>query len=66
VGTGDSAIIDIGDKEIVIDGGLTTKVLSDYVARTGIIDGPIELLVLTHADSDHWTGLRRLLGFCPY
>jgi hypothetical protein len=39
VATGDSAIIDIGDKEIVIDGGLSTKVLSDYVARTGSSTG---------------------------
>jgi competence protein ComEC len=63
VGTGDSAIIDVGDKESVIDGGLSTKVLNDYVTTTGIIGGPIELLVVTHADSDHWTGLPKLLGF---
>jgi beta-lactamase superfamily II metal-dependent hydrolase len=30
VGTGDSTIIDVGDKEIIIDGGLGVKVLSDY------------------------------------
>jgi len=65
VGTGDSAIIDVGDKEVVIDGGLSTKILSDYATRTGIIDGPIELLVVTHADSDHWSGLPKLLGFTP-
>lgn len=63
VGTGDSAIIDIGDREIVIDGGDSTRVLDDYAARTGIIDGPIELVVVTHADSDHWRGFTRLLGF---
>lgn len=63
VGTGDSAIIDIGESEIVIDGGDSVRVLHDFAARTGIIDGPIELVVVTHGDSDHWKGLTRLLGF---
>lgn len=63
VGTGDSAIIDVGETEIVIDGGDSVKVLHDFAARTGIIDGPIELVVVTHGDSDHWKGLTRLLGF---
>lgn len=63
VGTGDAAIIDMGDREIVIDGGNSTRVLNAYAERTGIIDGPIELVVVTHGDTDHWKGLRRLLGF---
>src|SRR5688572_31166364 len=46
VGTGDSAIIDVGDREIIIDGGDSTRILHDYVARTGVIDGPIELVVV--------------------
>lgn len=63
VGTGDSAIIDMGDKEIVIDGGDSISVLDRYVRNTGVIQDPIELLVVTHGDTDHWNGLRRLLGF---
>lgn len=63
VGTGDSAIIDIGDKEIIIDGGDSIRVLNAYAERTGIIDDPIELVVVTHGDTDHWKGLSRLLGF---
>src|SRR5687767_14603748 len=63
VGTGDAAIIDIGSTEIVIDGGDSVQVLTDYVTRTGLVDGPIELVVVTHGDSDHWKGLTRLLGF---
>jgi beta-lactamase superfamily II metal-dependent hydrolase len=63
VGTGDSAIIDVGETEIIIDGGNSTRVLHDYAENTGIIDGPIELVVVTHGDSDHWKGLTRLLGF---
>lgn len=63
VGTGDAAIIDIGESEIIIDGGDSVRVLTDYANETGIIDGPVELVVVTHADSDHWKGLNRLLGF---
>lgn len=28
-----------------------------------IIDGPVELVVVTHGDTDHWKGLQRLLNF---
>jgi len=63
VGTGDSAIIDMGDREIIIDGGDSIKVLNEYVKRTGVIQDPIELVVVTHGDTDHWNGLRRLIGF---
>lgn len=63
VGTGDAAIIDIGDREIVIDGGNSTLALSGYAERLGIIEPPIELVIVTHGDTDHWKGLRRLLGF---
>lgn len=63
VGTGDSAIIDMGDREIIIDGGDSIKVLNHYAKRTGVIQDPIELVVVTHGDTDHWNGLRRLIGF---
>jgi beta-lactamase superfamily II metal-dependent hydrolase len=63
VGTGDSAIIDIGDKEIVIDGGNSSTILKKYVTERQIIDGPIELVVVTHGDTDHWKGLQRLMNF---
>ena len=39
------------------------RVLHDYNRDNKIIDGPIELIIVTHADSDHWRGLRRILGF---
>ena len=63
VGTGDATIIDMGDREIIIDGGNFPNDLRNYADEAGIIDGPIELLILTHADADHWKGLVRLLGF---
>ena len=40
VGTGDAAIIDIGDKEIIIDGGNSATVLTNYLKSHPIIDGP--------------------------
>jgi competence protein ComEC len=63
VGTGDSAIVDMGDREIIIDGGNSPSVLRNYVNARNIIDGPIELVVVTHGDTDHWRGLNRLMNF---
>jgi beta-lactamase superfamily II metal-dependent hydrolase len=63
VGTGDSAIIDMADREIVIDGGDSIAVLNRYARRTDLIQDPIELVVVTHGDTDHWKGLTRLVGF---
>lgn len=63
VGVGDAAIIDLGEKEIVIDGGNYINDISSYNEKWNIIDGEIELLIVTHGDQDHWMGLRRLLGF---
>ena len=63
VGTGDSAIIDMGNREIIIDGGDSIAVLNRYARRTDVIQNPIELVVVTHGDTDHWKGLTRLVGF---
>lgn len=63
VGVGDSIIIDQGDREIIIDGGNYKYDLAKYLNETGIIDGAIELGIVTHGDSDHWKGFSRVLGF---
>ena len=63
VGTGDSTIIDMGDREIIIDGGDSIAVLNRYAKRVGLIQDPIELVIVTHGDTDHWKGLTRLVGF---
>lgn len=63
VGTGDSTIIDMGNREIIIDGGDSIAVLNRYARRTDVIQDPIELVVVTHGDTDHWKGLTRLVGF---
>jgi competence protein ComEC len=63
VGTGDGIIIDMGDREIVIDGGWEHTPLAAYAEAHDLIQWPIELVIVTHGDYDHWNGLRRLLGF---
>jgi beta-lactamase superfamily II metal-dependent hydrolase len=63
VGTGDSTIINIGDKEIIIDGGKYLTILDQYVAETEIIQDPVELVIVTHPDDDHWKGFVRLFNF---
>lgn len=61
VGVGDALILDTGDVEVLIDGGMHATPLREYVAATQVIQDPIELLIVTHADSDHWKGAAELL-----
>ncbi len=62
VGTGDAAfIVTPGRKKILIDGGLNKRALG-FLAWKYRLDQPghsvdLDLLVLTHADDDHITGL---------
>lgn len=59
VDDGDSVLIDLGETEILIDGGLpmsgVAKYLNDYV------DGSLEVMVATHPHPDHIGGLIRVL-----
>ena len=70
VGIGDGIILDMGDREILIDGGMNSSSMKDYVEQEKLIDGPIELAIVTHADMDHWKGMSALLfppnGSRPY
>lgn len=59
--TGDGLVIDMGDKEIVIDGGMHTG-FEKYIEAKGLIQDPIELAIVTHGDADHWKGLQHLLN----
>ncbi len=63
VGTGDSAIIDMGEQEILIDGGNYANDLHDYIKQEDIVQGTIELVIVTHGDQDHWKGMVRLFNF---
>ncbi len=55
-GKGDAAIVDVGQSEIIIDGGDSTRVLHDYVEQKGIIDG------LDRTDCGRTRGCRSLAG----
>lgn len=62
VGTGDGILIDVGDQEILIDGGWDKTPFNTYLTKHDLIQWPVELVVVTHADYDHWSGLRKVLG----
>lgn len=57
VGQGDAILITKGDKQILIDGGPNNKVLECLERYMPFWDREIELVILTHPDADHSTGL---------
>lgn len=70
VGVGDGLVLDMGDQEIVFDGGMSGTRFAEYIRAQNLIKDPIELAVVTHADTDHWAGMQGLLnigkGASPY
>ncbi len=62
VGQGDGIIIRTPDQStIIVDGGPSRSFLKDVDQRVPINDKDIDLLVATHPDADHITGLVPLL-----
>lgn len=61
-GEGQAIILDSGEVEILIDGGESLTSLRDYLDRTGIVDGPIELMVVSHTDVDAYLGFTAVLA----
>jgi competence protein ComEC len=57
VGQGDAILAVKGDKQILIDGGPSQKVLECLSNHMPFWDKKIELVVLTHPEYDHITGL---------
>ncbi|MFH1457330.1 MAG: MBL fold metallo-hydrolase [Patescibacteria group bacterium] len=58
VGQGDSALINLpGNNEILIDGGPDKTVLYKLNKYLPVYNRSIELMILTHPHSDHYTGL---------
>jgi beta-lactamase superfamily II metal-dependent hydrolase len=55
VGQGDSILIDLGETEVLIDGGKKNTGADEYIKP--YVDGPIEAVIATHYDSDHIGGL---------
>ncbi|MFA4836823.1 MAG: MBL fold metallo-hydrolase, partial [Dehalococcoidia bacterium] len=63
IGQGDSILISKGNQQILIDGGPSAAKLSNELGgKLPFWDRTIELVVSTHPDSDHLTGLVEVLG----
>ncbi len=60
VGHGDAILIDLGETEILIDGGLPGSDAVTYVKD--YIDGALEVMVATHPHPDHIGGLPDVLN----
>ena len=59
VGEGDSILLDIGDKEVLIDGGGKSPGVVRYI--DDYVDGRLEVMVATHPHADHIGGLISVL-----
>ena len=55
VGQGDSILLDLGDIEVLIDGGDKSPGVINYI--DDYVDGPLEVMVATHPHADHIGGL---------
>jgi competence protein ComEC len=62
VGQGDSILIDAPMGRVLIDGGPDRKVLSELGRALPFGDKSIDVVVATHPDADHITGLVEVLG----
>ncbi|MEE8413228.1 MAG: ComEC/Rec2 family competence protein, partial [Dehalococcoidales bacterium] len=60
VGQGDSIFIDLGETEILIDGGSRSPGVVNYIRA--YIDGPLEIMIATHPHVDHIGGLIQVLN----
>jgi len=59
VGQGDSILIDLGNTEVLIDGGEKSPGVVNYLRN--YVDGPLEVMVATHPHADHIGGLTDVL-----
>ena len=62
VGQGDSALIQKGDQQILIDGGPDDKVLAELGKVMPLWDRKIETVILTHPHADHITGINQVIS----
>ena len=61
VGQGDAILITSGFTQVLVDGGPDNKVLSCLSENMPFWDHTIELIVNTHPDADHYTGLKYVI-----
>ena len=63
VGQGDAIFIELPDgRQILIDGGPNDKVVEKLNSVMPFWDRSIDIVIATHADADHLTGLVPVLG----
>lgn len=62
VGQGDAILLTTGFTQVLIDGGRGEQVLTCLEEKMPFWDRTLELMVLTHADGDHYGGLVPVLG----
>lgn len=60
VGQGDSILVDLGETEVLIDGGDRSPGVVNYLSS--YVDGVLEIMVATHAHADHIGGLIDVLA----
>ncbi len=60
VGQGDSILIDVGETEVLIDGGNRSPGVVTYLKE--YVDGELDVMVATHPHADHIGGLIAVLG----
>lgn len=60
VGQGDSILVDLGQTELLIDGGDRSPGVVNYLSS--YVDGPLEVMVATHPHADHIGGLIAVLA----
>lgn len=64
VGQGDSILLELDqNKQVLIDGGPDKLIMEKLSEEMPFYDKTIELLILTHPDKDHITGLVSVLEF---
>lgn len=61
VGQGDSALIEKGDYQILIDGGPDESVLEEVSSSMPLTDRKIEVIILSHPHADHLVGINQIL-----
>lgn len=61
VGQGDAIYVTNGSSRVVIDGGPSTTAIASFISEFGLDYQTINLMILSHAHSDHYAGLREFL-----
>jgi competence protein ComEC len=62
IGQGDAILIQNGGSTVLIDGGPNPAVLGHQLDALGLNGSTIDAVILTHAHSDHYQGLRELFA----